>query len=157
MENETKNQTMSNEKEMFESDQSARNEHYDKLVNSECSDDDSEIDDDNDNELHVHVIDDDSEIDDGSEINDEIDYNKIIEFHYFLIESMKKKIIKKSYDLVKLKEETNKTMNMINYLLDRSNTLNKRFLERMKQDKIDEDTLNLQSKQILKMIRNLCS
>ena len=124
MENETKNQTVRNEKEMFEADQSA--------TNSECSDDDNEID-------------------------DEMDYNDIIGFHYSLFESIKKKIIINSYDLFKLKEETIKKMDMINYLLDRSNTLNKRFLERMKQDKIDEDTLNLQSKQILKMIRNLCS
>ena len=92
-----------------------------------------------------------------NEIDDEIDYNKIIEFHYILIESIKKKIIINSYDLLKLKEETNKTMDMINYLFDRSNTLNERFLERMKQDKIDEDTLNLKSKEILMKIRNLCS
>ncbi len=130
MENVTKNQTVRNEKEMFEADQSA--------TNSECSDDDNEIDADN-------------------EIDDEMDYNDIIGFHYNLFESIKKKIIINSLDLFKLKEETIKTMDMINYLVDRSNTLNKRFLERMKQDKIDEDTLNLKSKQILKMIRNLCS
>ena len=124
MENVTKNQTVRNEKEMFEADQSA--------TNSECSDDDNEID-------------------------DEMDYNDIIGFHYNLFESIKKKIIINSLDLFKLKEETIKTMDMINYLVDRSNTLNKRFLERMKKDKIDEDTLNLKSKQILKMIRNLCS
>lgn len=90
-----------------------------------------------------------------NEITDEIDYNKIIEFHYNLIESIKNKIITNSHDLLKIKEETNKTMNMINYLVDRSNTLNKQFLERMKQDKIDEDTLNLKSKEILNMMRNI--
>ena len=121
MENETKNQTVRNEKEMFEADQSA--------TNSECSDDDNEID-------------------------DEMDYNDIIGFHYSLFESIKKKIIINSYDLLKLKEDSNKTMDMINYLVDRLNTLNKRFLERIKQDKIDEDTLNLKSKQILMKIRN---
>lgn len=126
MENVTKNQTVRNEKEMFEADQSATNEHYDKRVNSECSD-------------------------------DEMDYSDFIEFHYCLFESIKKKILKNSFDLLKLKEETNKTMDMINYLFDRSNTLNERFLERMKQDKIDEDTLNLKSKEILMKIRNLCS
>ena len=124
MENVTKNLTVRNEKEMFEADQSATNEHYDKRENSECSD-------------------------------DEIDYNDIILFHHILIESIKKKIIINLYDLLKLKEDSNKTMDMINYLVDRLNTLNKRFLERIKQDKIDEDTLNLKSKQILMKIRNL--